>query len=368
LGHAGAQRAAVVALALPGRLPGVVEEHLDELVELARSAGVAVVTRVLQARPAPEPATFIGKGKAEALASEIVARGIDLVLFDDDLAPSQVKNLEKIFNRQVMDRSGLILEIFHQRARSREARTQVELAQLEYLLPRLTGLWRHLERQEGGIGVRGGAGETQLEADRRVLRRKIAKLKLDLGKVERSRVTQRHGRRDGAIQVALAGYTNAGKSTLFNRLTAAGTPAEDRLFATLDAKLRRGVLDDGSAVVFADTVGFIRKLPHHLVASFRSTLEEVTEADLVLHVVDRSHPQWREQLEVASGVLQELGVPPERVLRVLNKCDRLEVAVRDDEDGVAVSAVTGDGIAALRAAVRRRLVAAGRLRERSSAP
>lgn len=354
---------------LPGKPATVTEEHLDELIELARTAGVEVLGREMQSRPSPEPATLIGKGKVEAIAARLTAEGIDLVLFDDDLAPSQVKNLEKVFARQVMDRSGLILEIFHQRARSREARTQVELAQLEYLLPRLTGLWRHLERQEGGIGVRGGAGETQLEADRRVLRKRIAGLKKDLERIERSRTTQRRGRRSGAVQVALAGYTNAGKSTLFNRLTTAGSLAEDKLFATLDAKLRRGTLGDGIGVVFADTVGFIRKLPHHLVASFRSTLEEVTEADLVLHVVDRSHPHWSEQMEVANLVLHDLGVAPEKILLVLNKVDRLgptpvraddEIATREvDLAGVRISATTGHGLRRLQLAIRERLASLG---------
>jgi GTP-binding protein HflX len=353
----------VVGIVLPGKPHPLAEEHLDELVELARTAGVEVVGRHLQARPAPEPGTFIGRGKAEAIAEEIGREAVDLVIFDDDLAPGQVKNLEKIFQRQVMDRSGLILEIFHQRARSREARTQVDLAQLEYLLPRLTGMWRHLERQEGGIGVRGGAGETQLEADRRMLRRRIASLKQELARIERSRRTQRSSRRGGAVQVALAGYTNAGKSTLFNRLTDAGALAENKLFATLDAKLRRGALGaDGATVVFADTVGFIRKLPHHLVASFRSTLEEVTDADLVLHVIDRSHPQWHEQKEVAEGVLAELGVAPERVLVVFNKVDRLgdDGPLGAVGDAVAVSALSGAGLPELRAAIRARLTTLGR--------
>jgi GTP-binding protein HflX len=258
---------------------------------------------------------------------------------------------------QVLDRSGLILELFRQRARSREARTQVELARLNYLLPRLTRRWSHLSRQEGGIGVRGGEGETQLEADRRVLRRRIQRLERDLERIERTRSLQRRGRRD-AVQVALAGYTNAGKSTLFNRLTHAGALAEDRLFATLDSKLRRGGLGEGSTAVFADTVGFIRKLPHHLVASFRSTLEEIAAADLVLHVVDRSHPQWEEQLEVGRQVLSDLGVAPERTLTVCNKVDRLAPAeaARRNGTGVWISAVTGEGVVErLLPAIRSRL-------------
>ena len=221
-----------------------------------------------------------------------------------------------------MDRSALILDIFDQRARSREARTQVELARLKYMLPRLTRQWSHLSRQGGGKGTRGGEGEKQLEQDRRVLRARVRRLEEDLEKIERTRGVQRHGR-TGAPTVALTGYTNAGKSTLFNRLTAAGTLAEDRLFATLDAKLRKGSIDGARTAVFADTVGFIRKLPHHLVSSFRSTLGEITSADLVLHVIDRSHPHWQEQADVAEKVMDELGVERDRVINVYNKSDRL---------------------------------------------
>ena len=308
----------------------IVEEHLDELAQLADSAGSRVVGRAVQARQAPDAATFIGKGKAAEIAAAATELDADLLLFDDDLSPGQVKALEEATDLAVLDRSGLILEIFDQRAKSREARTQVELARLNYLLPRLTKRWSHLSRQAGGKGTRGGEGEKQLEQDRRVLRTRIRRLEEDLARIDRTRGVQRHGRR-GVPVVALTGYTNAGKSTLFNRLTAADTLAENRLFATLDAKLRRGSLgtngaagtaggngaagpegiggaagvgSDGDGIgahgsaggpgrsaVFADTVGFIRKLPHHLVSSFRSTLGEITAADLVLHVVDRSHPQ-----------------------------------------------------------------------------
>ncbi len=325
-----------------------------ELAELAQSAGARVVGTAIQRRPAPEPATFIGRGKVDEVAAEARAQGADLVLFDDDLSPSQVKNLEESLGMQVMDRSALILEIFNQRARSREARTQVELAQLQYTLPRLTRLWRHLSRQEGSTGARGGEGETQLEADRRVLRRRIQRLGRELEKIERTRAVQRHGRQ-GTPTVAIAGYTNAGKSTLFNALTRAGAHAEDRLFATLDSKLRRGSLGGGQMAVFADTVGFIRKLPHHLVASFKSTLEEVTYAELVLHVVDRSHARWEEQRDVAQDVLADLGVEPDRVLLVFNKVDRLGEEARLGGEAVWVSARTGEGVAELRSAVARRL-------------
>jgi GTP-binding protein HflX len=347
-----------------GPQPGyVVEEHLDELADLVTSAGARVLGRAVQARSAPDAATFIGRGKAEEIGRAARQMGADLVVFDDDLSASQVKNLEEILELQVMDRSALILEIFNQRARSGEARTQVELAQLNYLLPRLTRRWRHLERQVGGIGVRGGAGETQLEADRRMLRHRISKLERQLAKIERTRDIQRRGRR-GAAQVALAGYTNAGKSTLFNALTAAGVPVENRLFATLDPRLRRGPLTHGQVAVFADTVGFIRKLPHHLVASFKSTLEELLQADVVLHVIDRSHPRWQEQMEVAEGVLREVGVAPERVVKVFNKIDRLPGGERHGNHGgngggLWISAATGQGLDELRGEVRRRLDGAG---------
>ncbi len=359
-----ARRAFLVGLVLPGRPAFVVEEHVDELAELARSAGVEVAGRALPRRKAPDAGTFVGSGRAKEIAAECAAVEADLVIFDDDLSPSQVKNLETILDRSVMDRSGLILELFYQRARTREARTQVELAQLNYLLPRLTRRWTHLSRQEGGIAVRGGAGETQLEADRRMLRRRIRHLDGELAKIERTRRVQRRGRR-GAPEIALAGYTTAGKSTLFNRLTRSAEHVEDRLFATLDSKVRRGAVDSGRPVLFADTVGFIRKLPHHLVASFRSTLEEVTHADLVLHVIDRSHPQWEEQAQVAAEVLGDLGVEPERVVQVFNKADLDPARPREREPRVAagpgdalwVSAVTGEGIECLKAHLASRLAA-----------
>lgn len=359
------RRAYLMAVHMLGQPAWEVEDHLDELARLAVSAGVQVMGRAIQKRRSPDPATFIGSGKAKQVAKLADEHECDVILFDDDLTASQVQKLENLMDRQVMDRSGLILEIFHQRARTREARTQVELAQLQYLLPRLTRRWEHLSRQAGGIGVRGGEGETQLEADRRMLRRRIGRLEKDLEKIERTRQTQRGGR-SGATTVALAGYTNAGKSTLFNRLTETGADAkaEDRLFATLDSKLRRGVLDyhrpqDG--VVFADTVGFIRKLPHNLVSSFRSTLGEVADADLVLHVVDRSHPGWEEQMDVAEDVLEDLGVERERILRVFNKVDRLpEVEAGSDGNGaVHVSATSGEGLDALREAAQERLDALG---------
>jgi GTP-binding protein HflX len=350
------RQAILVGLVHGGTPEHVAEEHLDELAALAESAGVRTAGRVLQRRPAPHAKTFIGSGKAEEAGAMAAELGVDLLLFDDDLSASQVKNLEEAAGVQVMDRSSLILELFSQRARTGEARTQVELARLNYLLPRLTRMWRHLSRQVGGIGVRGGTGETQLESDRRILRQRIARLERELIKIERTRGLQRRGRRD-SVTVALAGYTNAGKSTLFNRLTGAGTRAEDRLFATLDSKLRRGSVTPGRTMVFADTVGFIRKLPHHLVSSFRSTLGEIAAADLVLHVIDRSHPQWEDQRQVAEGVLDDLGVERGRVIPVLNKIDRLpasEISHGGPEGALWVSAETGDGMEELRAELVRR--------------
>jgi GTP-binding protein HflX len=354
------RRALIVGLALPGCSAWEVDDHLDELAALADTAGAEVVARAVQSRRTPDPKLYLGAGKAEALAAEAKRDRIDLVLVDDDLSGSQARNLEEAVGVEVLDRSGLILRIFERRARSREARTQVELARLRYELPRLARRWGHLSRQAGGIGVRGGEGETQLEADRRMLRRRIAQLERDLVKIERMRKVQRRGRR-GTPVIALAGYTNAGKSTLFNQLTRDGTLAEDRLFATLDPRLRRGALGSGAGrtVVFADTVGFIRKLPHHLVASFRSTLDEVVEADLVLHVVDRSHPRWEDQMRVAEQVMEELGVDPGRILLVANKVDRLPDDEPLEASAIAVSARTGEGLDRLRAAIAARLERGG---------
>ena len=354
-----ARRAILVGLIRPGQPGYVVEEHLDELADLAASNGIEVVARVIQQRRSPDAATFIGRGKTEELALAADELRAQLVVFDDDLSPSQVKNLENRIEAAVIDRSALILDIFVQRARTREARTQVELAQLNYLLPRLTRRWTHLSRQVGGIGVRGGEGETQLEADRRMLRQRIKRLKKDLAKIDRTRELQRRNRQD-ARTVALAGYTNAGKSTLFNRLTRAGVHVEDRLFATLDSRLRRGALSGRQTAVFSDTVGFIRKLPHHLVASFRSTLGDIVEGDVVLHVIDCSNPRWREQADIGDEVLSDLGVEPEKVLRVFNKTDRLNGdAPRSrglDENGdIWLSAETGEGVEGLKEELLRRL-------------
>ena len=349
-------------LILPDLSRTVALEHLEELTRLIEAAGGTVVQRVLGKRPSPDPSTFIGSGKAEEVKSLAKKHGATLIVFDDDLSPAQVRNLEKIIEIPVLDRSGLILEIFAGRARSRESRTQVELAQLEYMLPRLTRQWSHLSRQGGGAGAKRGVGETQLEMDRRIVRTRISRLKDELKKIGKTRQTQRKAR-DAAYTVALVGYTNAGKSTLFNCLTAGNAVAADQLFATLDAKSQRAAFETPRPTVIIDTVGFIRKLPHHLVASFRSTMEEAVAADLVLHVIDGSHPQYDEQREVGQEVLADLGVDPERVSEVYNKADRIdEHFMRPRRKGaIVVSALTGEGIDALIDTIRARERAGGEL-------
>ncbi len=329
-----------------------IQRSMEELALLADTAGAKVAGTIIQRSGTIHPGTFLGKGKVEELKAMADEHDAELVIFDDDLSPAQVKNLEKMVDRKVIDRSELILDIFAKRARTRESRLQVELAQLEYTLPRLTGMWKHLERQAGGIGTR-GPGETQLETDRRMVREKIARLKHELEAVERERQTQR-ARRAREYRAALVGYTNAGKSTLFNALTRAGVFVEDRLFATLDSTTRQLVNAERDMVLVTDTVGFIRKLPHHLVASFHSTLAEAIEADVLLHVTDASDPDFRRHLIAVDGVLDEiLSEPrPPRVM-VFNKCDRMsEDAVAglraEFPDARVVSALTGEGLDALR--------------------
>ncbi len=349
-------------LILPDLTRTVALEHLEELTKLIETAGGTVVHRILGKRPHPDPGTFIGSGKAEEVKSLARKHGATLIVFDDDLSPAQVRNLEKIIEIPVIDRSGLILEIFAGRARSRESRTQVELAQLEYMLPRLTRQWSHLSRQGAGAGAKRGVGETQLELDRRIVRTRISRLKEELHKIEQTRETQRKSR-DAAYTVALVGYTNAGKSTLFNRLTEGRAAAIDKLFATLDAKSQRAAFETPRPTVIIDTVGFIRKLPHHLVASFRSTMEEAVAADVVLHVIDASHPQFDEQREVGQEVLNDLGVDPDRIAEVYNKCDRIdEHFMRPRRKGaIVVSALTGEGIDTLIDMIRARERAGGEL-------
>ncbi len=340
---------------LVGLVPSPTEEDsLDELCLLAQTAGAEVIDRLRQRRDSIRAGTFLSRGKLERLKELTVEAEIDLVIFDDDLSPGQVKNLETQLERKVVDRSELILAIFAERARTRESRLQVELAQLEYLLPRLTRMWVHLSRQQGGIGTR-GPGETQLEVDRRRVREKIAFLKKRLQEVDREREVQR-SRRHRVHRSALVGYTNAGKSTLMNALTGAGVLTEDKLFATLDATTRRYRFPEGTVTLFTDTVGFIRKLPHHLVASFRSTLREVIEADLLLHVVDASNPAAEEQIETVFQVLEQIGATGKPTLLALNKADVADEAVlmglRARHAGsVVCSAVRREGLSELRARV-----------------
>ena len=338
------------------------ERSLEELALLADTAGATVADMLVQRRGAIHPGTFLGKGKVEELKSLVEMRDAELVIFDDDLSPAQVRNLEQALQRKVVDRSELILDIFARRARTRESRLQVELAQLEYTLPRLMGMWKHLERQAGGIGTR-GPGETQLETDRRMVREKIARLKRELESVERERETQR-SRRRREFRAALVGYTNAGKSTLFNALTKAGVFVEDRLFATLDSTTRQLVSPERQVALVTDTVGFIRKLPHHLVASFHSTLVEAIEADLLLHVTDASDGDFRRHIAAVDQVLDEILIEPRPPrLMVFNKSDRCldeaTAALRVEfPDCLVVSALTGESLDALRGEVFRR--AAGR--------
>lgn len=299
-----------------------VRDYLDEMALLARTAGAQIVANELARRAAADPATMLGRGKVEQLGELIEEEGIELVIFDEDLSPAQAHNLEEAWQRRVIDRSGLILDIFARRARTREACTQVELAQLQYLLPRLAGAWRHLERQRGGIGLR-GPGETQLETDRRLVRKRIRVLQEELEHIERTRKT-RSSKRHDYFRVALVGYTNVGKSTLMNALTQAGVYEEDFLFATLDSTTRALKLAPKVTALLTDTVGFIRKLPPQLVASFRSTLGEVVEADCLLHLVDISHPAHVEQMDTVERVLADMGVQDRPQILVFNKVDAVE--------------------------------------------
>jgi len=348
------ERAIVVGVSRRRGDASEIDEHLEELERLADTAGAAVVGRIVQDRGQVTPGTLIRRGKVEELKALADETGAGLAIFDEDLSPAQVRNLEKDAGVTVLDRSALILDIFARRARSREARTQVELAQLRYLLPRLTRQWSHLSRQAGGIGQR-GVGETQLETDRRLIRRRIARLESDLAAIETERRERRKGR-TGLPRVALAGYTNAGKSTLLNLLTGAGTFVEDRLFATLDPLVRRCEAPGGAAFLLIDTVGFIRKLPHHLVASFRSTLEEAMDADLLLHVVDASSPALEDHLETTCRTLESLGLAEGRMLVVLNKCDQVSHAeverlLATHPEALAVSALRAEDGARLREAI-----------------
>lgn len=342
------QRALLVGTGVGTRSPAVAEASLSELSLLADTAGADPVEAVLQHRDRPDPATYIGRGKAEELREVAEALDIDVVVFDDELSPAQQRNLEKLLGRDVVDRVALILDIFAQHATSQEGMVQVELAQLRYRLPRLRGRGLELSQQAGGIGTR-GPGETQLEVDRRRLQRRMTKLEQDLKRLAKTRGTQRKARRRrGLHRVAVVGYTNAGKSTLLNALANADVLVEDRLFSTLDPTTRRLELPGGETILCSDTVGFVRRLPHQLVEAFRSTLEEVTEADLLIHLVDATAPDAEDQIEAVRDVLREIGGSDIPELLVINKIDMADAArvheIAPTSDTLAVSARTGEGI------------------------
>ena len=328
------------------------EASMEELSDLLETAGGETVGMVMQSKDSPDPRTFIGEGKVAEVKQLVEAMNADMVIFDNALSPSQQRVLSEDIGVSVLDRSALILDIFAQRARTREGRLQVELAQYKYLLPRLIGMWKHLERQEGAIGTR-GPGETQLESDRRHIHRKISKLEGELKDVRRVRATQRERRIKNEVPVvAIVGYTNAGKSTLLNKLTGAEIPANNRLFDTLDTTTRTLEISDTCTVLLSDTVGFIRKLPHHLVEAFKATLEELSFADLLLHVIDASNEEWREQAEVVDELIHELGADQTPRIEVFNKCDRWTGDIRPHgENIVSISAKTGEGLPELLAAI-----------------
>ena len=349
------ERALLVGVLTPDTTSADLEDGLDELEQLADTAGATVTDRVTQSLPKLNAATYIGKGKVDELKNLVDKRETDVVIFDEDLSPVQLRNLEKALGCKLIDRSGLILDIFARRAKTATAKTQVELAQLDYLKTRLTRQWTHLSRQKGGIGMR-GPGETQIETDRRLIGRRMAVLSEQLDKIDKQRQTQRKGRGD-QTRVALVGYTNAGKSTLMNALSGADVFAEDRLFATLDATTRQIFLDSNKSVLLSDTVGFIRKLPHKLIESFKSTLDETRESDVLLHVVDASHPNFEEHIRVVNRTLRELDADDKPTLMVFNKVDILEergmiqALKAEYENAVFVSALRGIGLENLKEAL-----------------
>ena len=338
------EKALLVGVIQPGTTESQIHEHLDELELLAETAGAKIAGRITQRVSKINPATFIGKGKAEELLNQAKELDVKLIVFDDELSSGQIKNYHKISDSvKVLDRSGLILDIFQKHAKTKEARTQVDLAYMEYLLPRLTRQWTHLERQMGGIGTRAGMGETQIEIDRRLIRTRISKLKKELIRIEKERDTQSY-RRQSEFRVSLVGYTNAGKSTLFKALTGSDVYIQDQLFATLDTTVRQLQIDESHQILLSDTVGFIRKLPHNLVASFKSTLKEVLEADLILVMLDISSAQIKDHFQTIENVLKDMGAQEIPQILVLNKVDlisdgnMIEKRQREFPDSVTVSA------------------------------
>jgi len=324
------ERAILIGLITPNLQREQVYEYLEELAFLAKTAGAVPVRNFTQKLKHPDNATFLGKGKLNEVKEFVISEKIDIIIFDDDLTPSQIRNIQKIFpERKILDRSNLILDIFASRAQTAQARTQVELAQYEYLLPRLTRMWTHLERQKGGIGMR-GPGETQIETDRRIIKDKISLLKKKLEKIDKQSLTRRKGRAD-MIRVALVGYTNAGKSTLMNKLSKSEIFAENKLFATLDTTVRKVVIKN-LPFLLSDTVGFIRKLPHQLVESFKSTLDEVRESDLLVHVVDISNQNFEEQIEIVDKTIMEIGAEAKPQLIVFNKIDAYTYVEKEEDD------------------------------------
>ncbi len=351
------ERALAVAVRAGSIDRAIVSDHLAELVFLAETAGAEIIETIVQELPRPVTATYIGSGKVQEVKEIVEEEEIGLVIFDDDLSPAQVKNLENQLEVKVIDRSGLILDIFAAHARSNEAKTQVELAQLQYLLPRLSRMWTHLSKQYGGIGMK-GPGETQIETDRRLIRHRITQLKVKLEKIATQKRTQRKGR-SALTRFALVGYTNAGKSTLMNLLSDSEVYVRDKLFATLDTTVRTIEFVGGKQALLSDTVGFIRKLPTHLVASFRSTLAEIEEADILLHVVDISHPAVREHIEAVHSTLKQLEVDSKPVIMVYNKIDKmqsgeeLQEMLQELPSGSAISAARGINIRDLKATMQR---------------
>ncbi len=324
------EKAILVGIITGGTSEETVAEYLDELAFLVDTAGGVTLNRFTQKLDKPDPATFIGKGKTEEVRNSVKELEADLVVFDDELSASQLRNLEKALGTRVIDRSNLILDIFAMRARTAHARTQVELAQYQYLLPRLAGMWTHLERQKGGIGLK-GPGEKEIETDRRIVRDKISLLKKKLKQIDKQKATQRSNR-GSLVRVALVGYTNVGKSTIMNMLSKTDVFAEDKLFATLDTTVRKMVIGN-LPFLLSDTVGFIRKLPHHLIESFKSTLDEVRESDILLHVVDISHPGFEDQIEVVNETLNEIiGEDEKQNIMVFNKMDKYSWTEKEEDD------------------------------------